>query len=327
VPPGRESTAAGTLHETRSQHPDDMADPLFPAQIACWPWAEVAVVLCAAAWGGILGSFINVVVYRVPRGESLVAAGSRCPACGTPIRPGDNIPVIGWLRLRGRCRSCGLSISAHYPLVEASCGILVAGLAAAELIGGGRWLPGFGDAFPAGIDKLLRGDWRLLLAFILHAAVILMLITWSLLDRAGWQPPDRQLVIPLAVSIGLAAAVPALAPPPPLPASLEPTGWWPRADAGWLAAAIGAAAGWLLGRLFSAGGVRLGLPLVGSVLGWQAVTVVAVVAAIAIRAGRWFGQQPRSMQLFLPAVATAWIAFWREWLALGSVLAAWLTAG
>ena len=304
-----------------------MTGPLFPVQIACWPWAEVAVVLCAAAWGGILGSFINVVVHRVPRGESLVAAGSRCPSCGTPIRPGDNIPVIGWLRLRGRCRSCGLSISAHYPLVEAGCGMIVAGLAATELIGGGRWLPGFDGGFPAGIDKLLRGDWRLLLAFVLHAAVVLMVITWGLLDRVGWQPPDRQLVIPLVLAIGLAAAVPALAPPPAVPASLLPTGWRLGANAGWLAAGIGAATGWLLGRVFSAAGIRLGLPLLGSVLGWQAVTVMAVVSAVAIRAAGWFGQQPRGLQLFLPVAATVWIAFWREWLALGRALTAWLPAG
>ena len=107
VAPGRESTAAGTLHETQPRLPDDMAGPHFPAPIASWPWAEAAVILFAAAWGGILGSFINVVAHRVPRGESLVTAGSRCPSCATPIRPGDNVPVFGWLRLQGRCRACG----------------------------------------------------------------------------------------------------------------------------------------------------------------------------------------------------------------------------
>ena len=74
--------------------------------------------------GLAVGSFLNVVIYRVPRGESLVRPGSRCPACGTPIRPWHNIPVIGWLVLRGRCASCGAPISARYPLVEILTGAL-----------------------------------------------------------------------------------------------------------------------------------------------------------------------------------------------------------
>jgi leader peptidase (prepilin peptidase)/N-methyltransferase len=78
-----------------------------------------------AACGGLLvGSFLNVVSYRLPRHESLVAPGSHCPSCGTPIKPYDNIPVLGWMLLRGRCRACHTKISARYPLVEAVCGAL-----------------------------------------------------------------------------------------------------------------------------------------------------------------------------------------------------------
>jgi leader peptidase (prepilin peptidase) / N-methyltransferase len=77
----------------------------------------------AAAFAGVLGSmvgsFLNVVAYRLPRRESLVRPGSRCPGCGTAIKPYDNVPVLGWLLLRGRCRSCGVGISPRYPLVEA----------------------------------------------------------------------------------------------------------------------------------------------------------------------------------------------------------------
>ena len=74
--------------------------------------------------GLIVGSFLNVVAYRVPRRESLVAPGSHCPSCGTPIKPYDNLPVLGWLLLRGRCRSCRVEISARYPLVEALTALL-----------------------------------------------------------------------------------------------------------------------------------------------------------------------------------------------------------
>jgi leader peptidase (prepilin peptidase)/N-methyltransferase len=78
-----------------------------------------------AALGGLItGSFLNVVAYRLPRGESLVAPGSRCPSCETPVKPYDNLPVLGWLLLRGRCRACGVHISARYPIVEALTAVL-----------------------------------------------------------------------------------------------------------------------------------------------------------------------------------------------------------
>lgn len=76
--------------------------------------------LAISAFAGLLvGSFLNVVAYRLPRRESLVRPGSHCPACEAPVRPWDNVPVLSWLALRGRCRSCGERISPRYPLVEA----------------------------------------------------------------------------------------------------------------------------------------------------------------------------------------------------------------
>lgn len=79
-------------------------------------------------WGVVLGlstgSFANVFLYRYPRGESLWHPGSRCPRCGKPVRWRDNIPVLGWLLLRGRCRDCGKAIPVSYPLVEAAFGTL-----------------------------------------------------------------------------------------------------------------------------------------------------------------------------------------------------------
>lgn len=75
-------------------------------------WAYAAVV------GACVGSFLNVCVYRWPEGLSVVSPPSRCPVCETPIRWRDNIPILGWLLLRGRCRECGTRISAQYPLIE-----------------------------------------------------------------------------------------------------------------------------------------------------------------------------------------------------------------
>jgi leader peptidase (prepilin peptidase)/N-methyltransferase len=94
----------------------------------------------AAVMGAILGSFLNVVAYRLPRGESLARPPSRCPSCGTPVKPYDNIPVLSWLLLRGRCRHCGNRISARYPLVEAGTALLLALVVIAKGADRDAWL-------------------------------------------------------------------------------------------------------------------------------------------------------------------------------------------
>jgi leader peptidase (prepilin peptidase) / N-methyltransferase len=83
-----------------------------------------AVVAVAVIFGLIIGSFLNVAIYRVPRGLSVIQPRSFCPSCRTPIQPLDNVPVLSWLVLRGRCRRCGESISVRYPAVEAATAAL-----------------------------------------------------------------------------------------------------------------------------------------------------------------------------------------------------------
>ena len=94
-----------------------MAGPLASLQDLLrppfWEWT-------AAALGLIVGSFANVCIHRIPRDESIGSPPSRCPGCGTRIRPLDNVPVVSYLFLRGRCRTCRTRISARYPLVEAA---------------------------------------------------------------------------------------------------------------------------------------------------------------------------------------------------------------
>jgi leader peptidase (prepilin peptidase) / N-methyltransferase len=82
------------------------------------PWLVCIIGLC-------LGSFLNVVIYRLPRGESVVVGRSHCPACSTLIKPWFNVPVLGYLMLRGKCRDCGVSISPRYPMVEMLTSALV----------------------------------------------------------------------------------------------------------------------------------------------------------------------------------------------------------
>ena len=92
--------------------------------------STAATAVIAGVFGAVFGSFFNVVAYRLPRGESLSKPPSRCPECETPIKPYDNIPIFGWLLLRGRCRNCGEPISVRYPIVEA----LTAALAVAIVL-------------------------------------------------------------------------------------------------------------------------------------------------------------------------------------------------
>jgi leader peptidase (prepilin peptidase) / N-methyltransferase len=92
----------------------------------------MTVILFAAVLGLIVGSFLNVVAYRLPRGESLLHPRSRCPGCEAPIAPYDNVPVLSWLVLRGRCRRCRTRISARYPLVELATAALYAAVVVAK---------------------------------------------------------------------------------------------------------------------------------------------------------------------------------------------------
>jgi leader peptidase (prepilin peptidase)/N-methyltransferase len=94
----------------------------------------VLLTVLAALLGLAVGSFLNVVVWRVPLGVSVVAPPSACPVCAHPIRRRDNVPVVSWLLLRARCRDCAAPISARYPLVEAVTGLVFAGLTLGALL-------------------------------------------------------------------------------------------------------------------------------------------------------------------------------------------------
>jgi len=89
----------------------------------------VALAIPAGVLGLVIGSFLNVVVWRVPRKESVVTPRSACPSCGTQLAGRDNVPVLSWLWLRGRCRTCRARISVRYPLIEIGCAGLFAATA------------------------------------------------------------------------------------------------------------------------------------------------------------------------------------------------------
>src|SRR5436190_21746429 len=89
--------------------------------------SDPVLAACLFVLGAVIGSFVTVIAHRVPRKEGFVTGRSRCPACGAEIGPRDNIPIVSWLLLRGRCRNCGEPISRTYPLTELGLALLYLG--------------------------------------------------------------------------------------------------------------------------------------------------------------------------------------------------------
>lgn len=164
--------------------------------------------LITAAWLGVLGacvgSFLNVVAYRMPRGMSVVWQPSHCPRCEHPIRARDNIPVLGWLALGGRCRDCGGPISPRYALVEALVGGIFFALAYIELFSAGANLPGgpFSENQGA-LFTVWYPNWPLLGLYFYHAAGASILTAMVLIGIDGTRIPTTFAMA--AMGVGLAA--------------------------------------------------------------------------------------------------------------------------
>ncbi len=181
------------------------------------PWLILVVL-----FGACIGSFLNVVICRLPAGESLVRPPSRCPRCGHPLAWYDNVPVLGWFWLRGRCRYCQTPISIQYPLIEAATALLF-GLVFIALYWGG-WRP-----FWQELD--LAGTWPALLVML---TLVATLIAATVIDA-------RLFIIPTAIP--WVAAIAAVVVLPLASFWLEPLRLvaapaWPQ----WLHPAIGDAA-------------------------------------------------------------------------------------
>jgi leader peptidase (prepilin peptidase)/N-methyltransferase len=158
----------------------------------------------AGVLGAIVGSFLNVVAYRLPRHESLIAPASHCPGCGVPLKPYDNIPVLSWLLLRGHCRSCGEPISVRYPLVELITGVLCVG---AVLGGGGSARVALGIALIVLVVPiaLIDLDTRLIPNKLTRPGAVLALALGLALDPGG--EPGRLIAAAAAGGFLLIAAL------------------------------------------------------------------------------------------------------------------------
>ncbi|MEM9352452.1 MAG: prepilin peptidase [Planctomycetota bacterium] len=170
------------------------------------PYQEAILNFLTAAWlgsvGACIGSFLNVVAYRVPRGESVVRGGSACPQCGHAIRAKHNVPVVSWLILRGKCRDCSAPIPARYVLVEVAVGLMFFMLAYAELFSGGANLPGRPiNFFPGAALNVWYPRWPLIGAYLYHCTLLALLVTIALMDSDRVRTPKPFLAAGVAVGV------------------------------------------------------------------------------------------------------------------------------
>ena len=249
-------------------------------------------IACAfiAAVGAIIGSFLNVVIHRVPREQSIVLPSSKCPQCKTEIKPYDNIPVVSYLILRGRCRKCGVRISPRYPAVEALTALLFVGV---TLHDGLSYALAFDLAFVAAMLALIfiDAEHMILPNVITYPGILFALLTRVLLPY---------LVTPAHFD--------------DLPQLLATFPKLPLWAVSLMGAAIGALVGggslWLMGFLWEKlrgieamgfGDVKMML-MVGAFLGWRLTILTILIGAISgsIAGIAMMYKRGRNLQMMLP---------------------------
>ncbi|HEY0373339.1 MAG TPA: prepilin peptidase [Amnibacterium sp.] len=155
---------------------------------------STVLILAVGMFGLLIGSFLNVVAYRVPIGMSVVAPPSACPGCGTPIAARDNVPLLSWVLLRGACRHCRMPISVRYPLVEAATGIVFAVAA----------LPFLPRVTTAADPRIALAGGLELVAYLYLAAISVAL---AVIDLDVRRLPDAIVLPSYAVAAALLVAV------------------------------------------------------------------------------------------------------------------------
>jgi leader peptidase (prepilin peptidase)/N-methyltransferase len=158
--------------------------------------------------GTVVGSFLNVCIYRIPWEKSVIWPGSRCPRCLSPIAARDNIPILGWIALRGECRSCGARISARYPFVEFLVGFLFVGLFLVDVVYGPRGRYGHEVVRP-------------MATMAYHAVFVSLLVAASFIDYDLYIIPDRITINGMIMGVLLGTVFPWIRPEP----STASTAW------------------------------------------------------------------------------------------------------
>ncbi len=244
--------------------------------------------------GATIGSFLNVVAYRMPMGLTIVSKPSRCPYCETPIRFKHNVPIFGWLALRGRCNACRLPISIRYPLVEVIVGTLFFILLCFELASGGANLPiEFRYARRGIMWNVLSPNWTLIGLYFFHALLIAILSTIALIKFDRLRIPMMLVVFAVIVACGCVAKFPMLWVSPWPPEIFESTtafgqtGYLERLTQPLSGLVIGALTGWAMHCMVDRGtrkssqtGILIITAIVGAFLGWQMVVPFAFITVL-----------------------------------------------
>lgn len=305
--------------------------PLLLSAVPLW-LMEWGFEIFVAGWlfcvGAAVGSFLNVVVYRLPRRMNLMVPSSHCPRCQTPIRAADNIPIFSWLWLGGRCRVCRSPISPRYVRVELLVALLFLGIALAELHGPWRQATRGLAGLRAPLSRF--DELPFWFTYATHVVLASTLLAAALIDRDGFRTP-RLLFAP-TIMLGLIGVTlwPAALR---LPALVEEhfTGWQTGLADGLIGLACGALIGVLIGFWWRNGSRTSGWPrfapamlfaAIGVMLGWQRTGLLAVgtlaalitlLGAIRISRGRlYFAPAAITLMFAMPCLVDLDFA-WPEW--------------
>ena len=249
-------------------------------------------------FGASIGSFLNVVAWRVPEGRTIVFGGSKCPYCDTHLSFLDNTPILGWLYLQGKCRTCRLPIAPRYLLIEIAVGLAFMWLALWQLVRGGANLPNWNMLGREGlVNIVLDPPWLLICIYLVHAAMFGVLIMLATANTGRKSFPVSSMVL---IAIGLASAkivypsLDVVAWHLPLPktgfSGTGFSGFGPRVNSTisvFMGVFIGGLVGWASSFVFARrfGSVIgrhwvLQCFLVGAVLGWQSLVTIVVLSLI-----------------------------------------------
>ncbi len=297
---------------------------------------EALVTACFFALGCNIGSFLNVVVWRMPLGKSIVHGDSRCPVCSTKIASRDNIPIFGWLGLSGQCRACSTEISPRYPIVEAITGVVFLLFYFVELISGGANLPVRGiNTYRGVLWIIMYPKWDLIGLYLFHCFLFSSLLVFTLMTIDGNRIPRKLLVVSFGFAFVAPIVFPSLILIPTLPAyALLPTIAAAQSVFYGLAGVIcGLLAGALLSQWLNvdpnlssqSASFLASISLIGAVLGWQTVLSIAVLFGL-VEAIRRYGFSTRgalhrgSMISELLLVTLLHHVLWRiEWSLMNSI--------
>ncbi len=234
--------------------------------------------------GSAIGSFMNVVVYRMPRRMPLFGRQSHCPACEVLLTFRENLPIIGWLRLRGRCGSCSVPISPRYPLVEAGIGTITLVLLFVELLSGGESIPvRYPNVYNGVVWILWYPKWDLIGLFAYHMVLLCSVLCVTLIAGDRFRTPASLICFTTAIGYFAPMVVAELHPVPMLYPRPE---WLPRsglslAEAG--NSLVGHLVGLVIGVMLYIGGKKTRgiiaiMSLAGLYLGWQAALSTGLLA-------------------------------------------------